>query len=259
MKLGAGSHHFYNVAGFYGAADNAEKYYNALVRVVVGVKNKRFKRCGAVALRGGQVGNYALEHLFNIGAALCRNHRRVLRGDTYNVLDFVLDPLRVGRGQVDFVDNRQKFQIVIYCKVGVGKGLRLDTLRGVDNKHRALAGGKRARHLVVKVDVAGGVDKIKLVLFAVGGGVVKGYGVRLYGYTALAFKVHTVEYLVLHIALCYRVGKLQHTVSQGRLAVVDMGDYTKVADVFKFKSHLFALLFQITFYYIIKMRFYQEK
>ena len=52
-------------------------------------------------------------------------------------------------------------------QVDVGQRLRLDALRGVDDQHRALAGGQRARHLVVKVDVPGRVDEVQLVGLAV--------------------------------------------------------------------------------------------
>jgi hypothetical protein len=56
---------------------------------------------------------------------------------------------------------------VVDGEVGVGEGLRLDALRGVDDQQRALAGGERARDLVAEVDVAGGVDEVELVGLAV--------------------------------------------------------------------------------------------
>ncbi len=58
-------------------------------------------------------------------------------------------------------------QVVLQGQVEVGERLRLDPLRGVDEQHRALAGGQRAGHLVGEVDVAGGVDHVQDVVGAV--------------------------------------------------------------------------------------------
>ena len=49
-------------------------------------------------------------------------------------------------------------------QVGVGERLRLDALRGVDQKQRAFAGGQRPRHFVAEIDVAGRVDEVEDVL-----------------------------------------------------------------------------------------------
>ena len=45
-------------------------------------------------------------------------------------------------------------EVVVEREVDVGERLRLDALRRIDDEQRALAGGERARHLVVEVDVA---------------------------------------------------------------------------------------------------------
>ena len=79
--------------------------------------------------------------------------------------------------------------------------------------------------------MSGGVDKVELIFFAVGSGIVDGHGVRLDGDAALSFEVHIVENLVLHLALCDRIGEFKHSVGEGRLSVVDMGNYTKIANV----------------------------
>ncbi len=52
-------------------------------------------------------------------------------------------------------------------RVGVGDGLGLHALRGVDQQDRPFAGGEAARDLVMEVDVAGGVDQVELVGLAV--------------------------------------------------------------------------------------------
>ena len=53
--------------------------------------------------------------------------------------------------------------------------------------------------------------------------------VALDGDAALFLQVHVVQHLVLHVFLVHRAGHLQHTVRQGALPVVNMGNNTKVA------------------------------
>ena len=61
---------------------------------------------------------------------------------------------RVGRGQVDLVQDREDLEVVLDGLVAVGERLGLDALAGVDEQDRALARRQRARHLVAEVDVA---------------------------------------------------------------------------------------------------------
>lgn len=48
--------------------------------------------------------------------------------------------------------------------------------------------------------------------------------------TALALEIHGVELLLLHLTFLYRSSDFHETVSEGRLAMVDMGDDTEVSD-----------------------------
>ena len=141
------------------------------------------------------------------------------------------DPLRLGAGQVDLVDHRDQLQPVLDRQVGVGDGLRLDPLGGVDDQQRALAGGEAARDLVGEVDVAGRVDQVQVVGLAVGGLVLDPHRLGLDRDPALALEVHRVEHLGLHFLRVDGAGELEDAVGQGRLAVVDVGDDREVADV----------------------------
>ena len=75
----------------------------------------------------------------------------------------------VGRGQVDLVDDRKDFQVLVQGQVDVGKGLRLDPLGGVHHQQRPLAGRQGAGHFVGEIHVAGGIDQIEDVVLAVVG------------------------------------------------------------------------------------------
>src|SRR5439155_11737731 len=84
-----------------------------------------------------------------------------------------------------------------------------------------------ARHLVVEVDVAGGVDQVELVALAVVF-VVDRDRVHLNGDAAFAFEVHVVEHLGAKVAGGDGPALEQELVRQGALAVVDMGNDRKV-------------------------------
>ena len=128
---------------------------------------------------------------------------------------------------------------MIHRQIGVGKGLRFYSLRRVHHKHRALARRKRARNLIVKVHVAGGVDQVKDVGLAVFGTVVQANRTCLDGDATFPFDVHVVQNLVLHVTFCHRVGLFQNAVSKGGFSVVDVCDNTKIADVIHFHAVLF--------------------
>jgi hypothetical protein len=53
--------------------------------------------------------------------------------------------------------------------------------------------------------------------------------VGLDGDAALAFEVHIVEQLLFHIAVGHGAGELQNAVSEGRFAVVDVGNYGEIS------------------------------
>ena len=124
----------------------------------------------------------------------------IVGGQADGLLDHLLGALDVGAREIDLVDDGNDFEAVGDGEIGVGEGLGLDALRGVDDQQRAFARGQRARDLVGEVDVAGRVDEVELVGFAVLRLVHHADGVGLDGDAALALEVHRVEHLGLHLA-----------------------------------------------------------
>ena len=141
------------------------------------------------------------EHLFDIFARFGGHTRCFHTGKPYDILHFGGNALGVGGGQVDFVDHGHNFQIVVECQIGVGKRLRLNALGCIHNQNSALARGKTARNLVVKVHMTGGVNQIQGICIAVFCLVIEFDGVRLDRNAALALQIHIVEQLFFHIAL----------------------------------------------------------
>ncbi len=164
-------------------------------------------------------------------AGLAARQHGLVGGDGEPFLDLVADPLGLGGGQVDLVDERDDREAGVHGQERVRDGLRLNALRRVDHQEHAFARGERSRDLVGEVDVPGGVDEIQLVALAVLGVVPHADGLRLDGDPALALDVHAVEHLLLHLALRHGVGELEDAVGQRRLAVVDVRDDREVANV----------------------------
>ena len=228
---GAGPHHPDLHALLEHAVDDAHEHDHAEIGVVPAVDEERLQRRLGVALRRRQPRHDRLEHLLDAEAGLGRDEDRVGGVEADHVLDLLPDLLRLGRRQVDLVEDRDDLVIVVERLVDVGERLRLDPLARVDDEERALAGGERPVDLVGEVDMAGRVDEVEDVVVAVARAVVEPHGLRLDGDAALALDVHRIEHLAAHLALAETAGDLDQPVGERRLAVVDMGDDREVADI----------------------------
>src|SRR5690606_33639308 len=76
-----------------------------------------------------------------------------------------------------------------------------------------------------------GVDQVELVLAPVGGDVRHPHRVQLDRDAALALELVVVEHLLAHLAAVERAGALDQAVREGGLAVIDVGDDAKIANL----------------------------
>ena len=117
---------------------------------------------------------------------------------------------------------------MLHGHVGIGQGLGLDSLAGIHQEHRALAGGQGARHFIAEVHVTRCVDEVERV-----GGPIQvqlhAHRVRLDGDATLALQVHGIQHLIAHLARGQRGRALQHAIGQRGFAVVDVRDDAEVA------------------------------
>ena len=164
-------------------------------------------------------------------AGLARHAYGIVGRNCQVVLNLGLNLVGVCRGQVNLVDGGHDVQVGIHGERGVGDGLSLDALRGVDDQHRALAGGQRTRDLVGKVHVARRIDQVELIRLAVVGIIGDADGIGLDRDAALALDIHRVEQLRLHVALVDGMGELEDAVTDRGLAMVDVRNNREVADV----------------------------
>jgi len=179
-----------------------------------------------------QAGHEAIGVVEQIGdafAGLARHAQHVARLASDQSRDLLRVLVRLGTGQVDLVEHGDDGQIVVDGHVQVGQRLRLDALRRVDEQHRALACGQRARHLIREIHVAGGVDHAERVLGALEGPR-HAHGLRFDGDATLLLDVHAVEEAVTHLALRNDAAQLQDAVGHRGLAVVDVRDDAEIPD-----------------------------
>ena len=180
--------------------------------------------------RRGDSRDDRLEHVVDADAFLGAGENRVGGVEPDDFLDLLPGALDIGAGQIDLVDHRNNFEPVIEREINVGERLRLDPLARIDHQQRALARGQAARNFVGEIDVAGRVDQVEDVAFAVLGRVVEAHRARLDRDSALALEVHRVEELVLRLAHRERAGALEDSIGERGLAVIDMRDDRKVAN-----------------------------
>ena len=231
LVMRVGAHHADAHALLERAVDDAHQHDDAEIGVVPAVDQQRLQRRRLVALGRRQARDDRLQHEIDVEAGLGRDRHRLGGVEADDVLDLLLDALRLGGGQVDLVEHRHDLVAGVERVIDVGERLRLDALARVDHQQRALAGGERARHFVGEVDVAGRVHQVEDVGLAVLGLVFEAHRLRLDGDAALALDVHGIEHLLDHVALGHRPRLLDQPVGERRLAVVDMGDDGEIADV----------------------------
>ena len=213
------------------AFENARQHDDAAVGIEPGIEDQRLQPVVGIALGRRNALHDGFEHVGHALSGLGADEDGVGGVEADGAFDHFFGARNVGAGQIDLVDDGNNFEAVIDGEIRIGQRLRFDSLRRIDHEQRAFAGGQRARDFVGKIHVAGSVDQVELVSFAVLRGVHHADGVGLDGDAALALEVHGVEHLGLHLARGERSGQLQQAVGQRGFAVVDMRDDREIADV----------------------------
>ena len=214
-----------------GAVDDADVGDHAAVLVVLGVEDQRARGRVGVAVGRRDAGDDLLQQVLDALAGLGRDAAHLVGQLAHQLGDLLAHALGLGAGEVDLVHRGDQLQAGVDRQVGVGDGLGLDALRGVDQQQRALARGQRARDLVGEVHVPGRVDQVQLVGLAVARLVEHAHGLGLDRDPALALEVHGVQQLRAHRPRVDGVGHLEDAIGQRRLPVVDVGDDREVPDV----------------------------
>ena len=164
--------------------------------------------------------------------ALALTMENIFLAAPQEIHDLVSDRIGHGSGEIDLVQHRNDLQPGLDGKKEVGDRLGFHSLGSVHNQNRPLAGCQRARNLIGKIYMPGGVDQVQQVGPAVSGQIVHLNGMEFDGDAAFLLEVHVVQDLIeLHLARCNRPGPFEQAVGQRRLPVVNVCDDAEVANL----------------------------
>ncbi len=219
-----GTHHLNFIAFTHGAVFDTHQRDDAEVVIEPGVDDQSLQRRFRIAFRRRNVAHQAFQHVRHANAGLCRTAHRIGSIDTDDVFNFFRHALRIGRRQVNFVQDRNHLQVHFHRRIAVSQRLGFYALPRINHQQSAFTGSKRTRNFIREVDVAGRVDKVQLIGFTIRRFVIEGDALRLDGNTALTFKIHGVQNLGCHFTIGKATANLDNSVRQCRLTVVDVSD-----------------------------------
>ena len=220
----AGGHHADIHARFDFPVHNAHIGNGTLVGIENGIKNQTAQRLFRIVRRRRHLLHNPLQHLFHIFAGFGGNGNGIGHVKADDVFHFLLHPVDVRAGKVDFINDRNDFQVMVQSQVHIGQSLGLHPLGGINDKDSSFAGGKTAGYFIIKIHMAWGVDQVQFIGIAVFILVHEPHGLLLNGDAPFPLQIHGVQNLGFHVPLLHRTGKFDKPIRQGGLAVVDMGN-----------------------------------
>ena len=176
------------------------------------------------------------QHIFNAHAAFGAATYCPRCLDTNDVFNFRSHPLRLGLGQIHFVQDRHHFQPLFNGGIAVGHRLGFHTLPGVHHQQCPFAGVQRARHFVGKIHMPRGVNEIQLVFLAIPGRVIERDTLGLDGNPSLTLKIHGIQDLFSHFTVSQATTDLDKTICKRGFTMVNVRDNGKVTNSAQF-SH----------------------
>ncbi len=106
----------------------------------------------------------------------------------------------------------------------------LDTANSINNQNSPLTSSQRTGNFIRKINVARSINEVKEKFFFAQAVAQTGRG-QFNGDPPLAFNRVGIQKLGLHFSRSDAMRKLQQSVGQGRFAVVNMGNNTKVPNL----------------------------
>ena len=224
-------HKYDLVTGLDRSIDDPNRDNCTAVRIIISVKDKRFKRFGRISLGRRQQSHHSIEQFLHTLPGFSGTHLDGCTIQTEIFFDLSRHPFRFSCRQVDFVDDRNDLQIVFHGQIQVGQGLRLNPLGCIDQEQCAFAGGKGAGNLITEINMTWGINEVQRVGFAVIGLERQADSLRFDGNATLPFYIHGIEHLILKFAISHNLAELNHPVGQGGFAVINMGNNAKISNI----------------------------
>ena len=122
--------------------DHPDQSDHTQIGIIPAVDQQGLQGGRGIAPGRRQTFDQGLQHGGHALAGLGRDRQRLAGVDADHLLDLLLDPLGLGRRQVDLVQDGHDLVIVVDGQIDVGQGLRLHPLAGVDQQQRAFTSGQ---------------------------------------------------------------------------------------------------------------------
>ncbi len=155
------------IAFFHLAGDDADVGDDAAVGIVKGVEDGGAEEAIGVFDGWGDEFDDRFEDFINAEAHFGGGGDAVFAGDGEDFFELLAAAGDIGGGEVDLVEDGDDGEVLLHGEVDVGHGLGFDALGGINDEDGAFAGGEGAGDLVGEIDVAGGIEEVELVGFAV--------------------------------------------------------------------------------------------
>ncbi len=123
LVIFAGLHQPDAVAFFQRSINDAHQGNNPLVSIVPAVEDQRLQRRLRISFGRWNLGDDIFKDFVNPDAVLGAGFHRIGGIQPDNLLNFFLNAPGVGSGQIDFIENRKNFEILIDRHIHVGQGL----------------------------------------------------------------------------------------------------------------------------------------
>ena len=208
------------------------------------VKNEGAQRFFKAALRRRNAGDDGFENLIHIQTSFGRDADNFILRDAQKDIEVFFYLVHHGRLQVDLIDDGNDDQVGFEREVKIGEGLGFNALGGIHDQESAFASIESTADLVVEIDMPGSIDEVKFEIFAILSGVGHANRGGFDSDALLALEIHSIEHLLGHIPIRDGTRELEHTICQGRFAMIHMGDNAKIANFI----HCFAVSVNVTQY-----------
>jgi|GEM_PF-2626242 len=225
----AGAHEHHHVARPDGAGENAGMRDYPAIGIVDGIEHQRACLRIFGPPRRRDACHHGFENIDDADAGFATRQNRLFGRNRQNILQLTKAELEIRARQIDFVDDRNDLEVLAERQMGVGHGLRLHALGGVDQEHGAFARRKTARNFIGEVHMAGRIHEVEFIDLSVLRRITHRHRMRLDRDPTLFLEVHRVEMLGRHRPLRHGIGIFQQPVGQCGFAVIDVGNDTKIA------------------------------
>ena len=184
------------------------------VCIIQRVKHQRLQRCMRVPGRCRYIANDCFQHILYVQAVFRRYERCVAGIQSDNIFNFLAHNIRLCTGKINFIDNRNDFQIIVQSQIYIGQCLCLDALSRIHDQNSSLTGRKRTGYLICKIDMSRCIYQMENIILSILRFIFQLNGIQLDCNATLPFQIHGIQQLFLHFPLFNSICNFKNTIGQ---------------------------------------------